>query len=41
MVALLKDSLMGFAWLGAAGVLLCSALQIARLIRQHKSDRGD
>ncbi len=39
MVALLKDSLMGFAWLGAAGVLVCSAIQVLQLIRRR--DGGD
>ncbi len=38
MVALLKDSLMGFAWLGAAGVLVCSAFQVLRLIRRRDGD---
>lgn len=34
MEAMIKDSLMGFAWVGAAGVFLCSAVQIIRLIRR-------
>ena len=33
MVGLLRDGLMGFAWLGAAGVLVCSVCQIVQMIR--------
>ena len=38
MVTLFKDSLMGFAWLGAAGVFLLSACQLFSLIRRNSSE---
>jgi hypothetical protein len=39
MFDIIKSGLMGVAWLGAAGVLLCSTLQVIRLLR--RSNRLD
>lgn len=39
MEMLFRDGLMGFAWLSAAGVLVCSACQFFRLAKRR--DRED
>lgn len=40
MVAIMREGLTGFAWLGAAGVLLLSTFQMLRLLRRENRD-GD
>ena len=40
MFTIIRSGLMGVAWLGAGAVLLCSALQVIRLLHpQNRSDR--
>ena len=39
MFSLIRSGLIGVAWVGAAGVLLCSALQMVRLlVRDNRPD---
>jgi len=39
MFSFIKSGLMGMAWVGAAGVLLCSAVQmVRRLVRGSRPD---
>lgn len=39
MFSLIRSGLMGVVWVGAAGVLLCSAMQMVRLlVRENRPE---